>query len=1342
MKKIALILILLLNTAALNAQSFTVFDVDTTDFPVMKAKFYAFDEEGNQILNLSPKDIEIYEDGVEREVLSISCPEPTPPTAISSVLTIDISGSMSGRGLENAKAAARAWVEGLPLGKSECAITSFNSGNFYNQDFTTDRQKLLEAVNGLDAGGGTEFDAGFINQMAGALLAAEKGKYKILIIFITDGHADGNENEIIQKAIQINAEVYCVTLNQKCPQILKNIATQTGGQWFENITTKEKAEEVYTSILQITQSNLCEVQWVSGMKCMEGNIEAKFKLNTVQISKSSSYYSTNAFIARLKIDPAIVSFKDKHPGIKHDTTIKVTAINSDFNVTNISSSNSEFIITPSYFFLEKDDSIDLTVSLISSDSEYTFSEFEFENVLCLTKFYSSSGFHGKKSRIKTLNITHPNGGESFVVGSDTIITWEGIPPADTVLLEYSSDNGKTWKLICNKATGLSFKWNKIRQPSSNKCLVCIKHYGFKTGMAEPDIEWAKTYGGSNMDQPFSVKQSHDGGYIIAGASGSEDGDVTNLKGNWDYWIVKLDEFGDILWEKTFGGTNAEKAYSIEQTNDDGFIIAGYTESNNGDVSEALWYDYWIVKIDKLGNITWEHTFGGNNRDQANCIKQTADNCYIIAGNTESSDGIVTNYRGSSDIWIIKINSDGELLWQKTIGGSGWDEAQFIEQTRDSGYIVAGNTSSSDGDFITNHLSDEFCIVKLDSSGNIQWYKTLGGSLAEKAYSILETNDFGYIGVGWTKSNDGDISSLKGNSDIWIVKLDALGNLQWERTLGGTMGEMAYSIVQTSDDGFVVGGWTASMDGDVTVNKGQSDCWLVKLDVDGNIQWQKTIGGSQSEWINYLRVNNADAIILVGETTSNDGDVLGFSGARDFWVVKISPEGLPLQSDTSDATFSIVMPEASSTDINMGKVILSESKDSVVAEFMKNPGSWKYSVDSIYFRGTDASAFGMVSGLPEYEVDAGGSYHAEFRFTPNRIGNHHAEIVIITQADTLIQNIYGEGIDKKLDIYSYILNFGIIQLFDDTTITKQLITNISTDTITIDSTVMLGPDKEQFSIINGGGGFVLAPGDSRELEIIFKPKFIGRTSGQIGFYYNDVGSPAAAQLFGAGIGGSLCISDDSAHAGETINIKVNLEGGNLEKFSEIVKSFNCILRFEKSILAPRDPDLIYKQTDDSTYVELSGSIIQGSDYIAEIEMICGLGKSQETTIDIEKVTWFDESGNPIEYESEYQSGIFTLLGICKEGGSRLINPKGKAGIISVSPNPSGENIAIKMNLIESGFTEIYVCNVLGEKIKDVFSGYPDTGVQTKEMNLSDLPAGIYYLVLQTATVRKTKIIEKI
>jgi len=251
MKKV-LIMIISLNSYIAICQSLSVFNVDTSSFPTIKAKFFAYDSSGNQMTNLSPSDFQVTENGQPRTVTLVSCPSPTPPVALSSVLVMDVSGSMCSGGLDIAKAAANAWINMLQLGSSECAITSFSDDNYLNQDFSTDKNKLINGINSLTCMNGTNYDAALLDPSAGGILIAKTGKHKRIIVFLTDGgpNFDPNTTKIISQANANNIAIYCVTIGMTAPQCIMDISSQTGGLYFENISTKAEAEECYLRILK------------------------------------------------------------------------------------------------------------------------------------------------------------------------------------------------------------------------------------------------------------------------------------------------------------------------------------------------------------------------------------------------------------------------------------------------------------------------------------------------------------------------------------------------------------------------------------------------------------------------------------------------------------------------------------------------------------------------------------------------------------------------------------------------------------------------------------------------------------------------------------------------------------------------------------------------------------------------------------------------------------------------------------------------------------------------------------------------------------------------------------
>lgn len=411
------------------------------------------------------------------------------------------------------------------------------------------------------------------------------------------------------------------------------------------------------------------------------------------------------------------------------------------------------------------------------------------------------------------------------------------------------------------------------------------------GFSQPNIEWEKSFGGSDLDRVLSIDPTTDGGYIVGGTSWSIDGDVTGNNGLSDYWVVKLTANGSLDWQKSLGGSHSELAWSIQQTLDGGYIVSGGSRSNNGDVSGNHGdQDQWIVKLTETGSIEWQKSFGGTLSDFANSIQQTTDGGYIIAGYSRSNDGDVTGNHGSLDYWIVKINESGTLEWQKSLGGSDFDTAESIKQTLDGGYIVAGYSNSNDGDVSGNHGgSQDYWVVKLSIIGNIEWQKSLGGTGLDRALSVIQTQDNGYLVGGYSNSNDGDVTENQGSSDLWIVKLTETGSLDWQKSLGGSYGDAALSVSESIDGGFIVAGISESTDGDVIGNHGENDFWVLRFSLTGTLEWQKSIGGSLEDTALSIHQTLDGGYIVAGFSFSEDGDVTNNQGGADCWVVKLISE---------------------------------------------------------------------------------------------------------------------------------------------------------------------------------------------------------------------------------------------------------------------------------------------------------------------------------------------------------------------------------------------------------------------------------------------------------------------
>ena len=432
--------------------------------------------------------------------------------------------------------------------------------------------------------------------------------------------------------------------------------------------------------------------------------------------------------------------------------------------------------------------------------------------------------------------------------------------------------------------------------------------GCNTVIAQsPGIQWQGVYGGTASDYLTSSRQTPDGGYIFGGYSNSGiNGNKTEDKvGLYDYWIIKTDADGNIEWQNTIGGTQNDYLNNVEPTADGGYILGGTSFSDStADKSENKngAQDFWIVKVDGSGNIVWENTIGGDAYDYLHIIHQTPDGGYIAGGYSDSglSGDKSEAGQGFIDYWIVKLDASGNIEWDNTIGGNGSDNLFDISLTTDGGYIIAGgSTSGISGDKTEAAAGNDYWILKLDGSGNIEWQNTLGAATEEIPASIVQTGDGGYLVGG--KSNSG-ISGDKteaniGNNDYWVLKLDASGNIEWQNTIGGTGSDIVNKVMQASDGEYMIAGTSSSpLSGDKTeASIGLDDYWLVKIDELGVIKWDNTIGGNKSDNLVDVQVTNDNGYMLGGYSSTNvngDKTVAGFGGI-DFWTIKLLPEICPV-----------------------------------------------------------------------------------------------------------------------------------------------------------------------------------------------------------------------------------------------------------------------------------------------------------------------------------------------------------------------------------------------------------------------------------------------------------------
>jgi hypothetical protein len=361
----------------------------------------------------------------------------------------------------------------------------------------------------------------------------------------------------------------------------------------------------------------------------------------------------------------------------------------------------------------------------------------------------------------------------------------------------------------------------------------------------PDTVWTELYGGNDLEEAYALEPTMDGGFIIAANTRSFGAGV------WDAWLIKTDAQGNQEWAKTYGGTGIDHAYDVKQTEDGGYIAAGRTDQDGSSFSKV-----WLVRTDGTGNLLWTQAFGENDKAElANSLEITNDGDFIIAGVKE-----VEPYdEPHEQFWLIKMDADGNMIWNQTYGGPDYDGAFSVRQTSDSGFIIIGTTEMQGS-------MEDIRLIKTNLNGALEWEKTYGGFLNDAGLDVIQTQDDGYLLTGKFQN------TLSVPSEMWVIKTDADGNQMWDNVFGGLSGSMGYALTDDPESGYLLAGMT-SLPG-----TGDSEGWLVKINGDGDEVWTKTIGTSDMDRFRDITITAQGDIILTGDA--------GTFGNTDAWLVKV------------------------------------------------------------------------------------------------------------------------------------------------------------------------------------------------------------------------------------------------------------------------------------------------------------------------------------------------------------------------------------------------------------------------------------------------------------------------
>jgi|GEM_PF-3492766 len=1235
-----------------NAQKLLIGSTDQSNYPEIELELLYLNSQ-SQPEQIPSSMLLLLEDGIQRPIISINCPVNNIETRLSTVLTIDVSGSMQFGNLDMAKIAAQRFVEISDLTKDEIAITSFDHENYLNQDFTQQRDRIVRAINGLNAAGGTDYNVGLNTPVAGALVVAQEAKYKKNVIFLTDGTSTLDLTAALTNALQNNIVVNVINIGMAATPELRELAERTGGDCFENIWGAETLTDLFERIYIKEKEYIpCKVKYESLPVCYEErSLELSIKGTDVKASHSILMNSEN--VAKLELDHNILNYGTRQPNVPIDTVITLTARNSDFTVNSFSTGSGYFQFQPPSLVIPKGESRQVRVIFTPVSQGAVADQIQVDSDPCPRTIFAYAGKRKGTGYGVDIIVTHPNGGEIFGIKGDTLITWSGTLPDEKVLLEYSPDSGTTWVTITNKATGGEYRWNPLPDQVGNNYLV-------RARLAE----------------------------------------------------INLSEFSIFSFDAEFGSWNNSTTWYDDTT---------LVEVNN----QYRYFNYYNVNTGIASSIP-EIEFSINVKDLA---YDPEDNLLFVPGHLTTAPGQkFASFREGvliNEAELSSVNPDLSELHIVHID---------IDTEEKSLYMPSQNGDIFKLDYDLNYIKRE--------------HFHEGSRLTSHRFEDVRFNkDHGQLVMPTTVYQDNNTTRYS----IYFFDSETL------EYVNEIVADTLVTDAQYSPSGNYLA--ASLVDGTVIVHDVPSFTPVYQLDFDSKIYKIEfhpahdilAIGMYYNEnLLTMYDIENRQELFTISMEDIND-----FQTDGAVWDLDWNPSGNKLavvdngkekrhilsfsnslDGDTSDSEFTITKAEFAARDIDMGTELLDQTKFKLEQNLVQNNSGWHGTVREAFIKGGDEADFGIQPNQLPTELPPGSTLNLEFTFTPSALGYRESNVGIVSaHGDTITYRIHGNGEKKYLEVIPQLIDFQKVRLGLTKSLTEPLIRNVSGDEITITKIEMFGPDIWQFSSPIVGQSIKLLPDEVLTEEVLFAPIYNGRTSGSLAFHYDGPGSPVIVPLYGEGIGPVVFIGDYRTKPGIKFYANLEVEDENESTISEGSSSFRALIRHEASILASEGTQ--WNIVDDSTYIEIEGPMSGQGNILSEILFKAGLGRVEETTLEIVEFQLFDSQGNEIEVETETRSGSFILDGICYEGnGAQLVDMD---AISNIEVALNNQIMKLEYLPIEKGSYDIELFDLKGKLVYTIDSGHLEIIPPTPIAYSIPIQweSGAYYLRLQTESRTKTK-----
>ena len=1357
------------------SQSFIIKDLDNSNYPNMSAKLFYLDEY-NERLNtdgiLINENSELYQ-------CQINCPPIAPPENLSIILTIDISGSMSAQNnMIAAQTAARKLIELSDAQNEEIAITSFDDLNYLNQDFTNNKNLLTQKVNELFPNGGTDYEMGIYLGPSGATKIASRARNKVVIVFLTDGISGVDKETALTELNSINAEFYAVSLKNIMTDELRELAIETGGASFENIQNTTDLIGVYQAILfNARGGEACDISWVS--ETCESERQVRASSGNGQSSNSLFYEVDADLVGSLTFpDKLDAYFGEIEPGNFSERTFRIVAGQLPISINNIFSSNGEFSIidwggeNPPFSLLPGDERT-LTVRFEPSIEEFQFSRFEIESNTCIGKYFYMTG--GKKNtQDRNITILEPNGGELYLVNSDTNLRWEGGAQDDTFRVEYSLNAGADWNLITDQAIGNEYFWQNIPNNVSQNCLLRVSF----DGSDEP--EWSELIFSRFSDvRTLELKADSDGNVVMAGVFDGQieffnetvidqngpDQEVQHL------FIAKFNKDKELLWTQVINADNRIVLNALDVDINGNVIFGGQFRSqievnNVTHTSPTDALDMFVCKLNQDGDILFFEQANNENYQEITSIATGLNGQIYVAGivleevkygnfseplpdddqfyeyqffmfhlneNLEYQNRIITN--GQSEVRSdtkIATNSDGELYIALTYFGEN-----FLD------WGTGGLTLKvpTQRDIYIAKLNDQLEVIEdqyLESNGNLDVLDIDSRFTGELYLTGKYNRDIRLPG--------GDVIPKQGtdnNVDIFLTKFNSSLESIWSKGFGSDQNDSRSKLTALSDGGVVM---CSAYLGDIILdtetiipNPGiLNNILLVRYDADGIFPQIRNIKQEGNSYPLSLTSDNSDIYYLGGQFVNSifEDELEVVSPSTDLFIRKFA-DSVSSASDISDDLWEIY--DASNgniqfiNEVDFGDVLVGNQKDTLVEIHITNEMQRPIEFSNFEIIGAPDNIFYLVSNIENVAIESSESIDLEFRFSPNMVSNFQQEIRFIFESGEQVQTtLIGNGVESGLNVLNPVIDFGKVPIDDSRQRNGELIiNNFESNEVRLNSFELVGPDNDQFSF--NVTDSIIPPNGQLLVDFSFNPSIIGRTSSKFEVTFDNVSSPANALLLGEGVSNDpidieIYTDNKSSFAGSLIQLPVKINDPQT-LLNLGVSRISTTMSFNSTLLTPRGNTPDGEFNNYKLFVPLEFEV-NNNEIQEEYSFFATLGDSPSTEIDFLNTTLLFANGISVDFINiSERSSTFSISNICYEGGERLIIDRGRLDF-SIAPNPISDKIHLEMNLIEKGMHSISLYDYTGKYVSEIYSADFNPGLYTINYPCNNISPGRYFLLVKS------------